>query len=62
MNEEEKALVLACKSKVNALNIVLARIEDHGGITDRERLQLSWLFRTGAAEVMTFEPIPGGSL
>jgi len=60
MTNAEKELVLAVKSKVNAINIVIARIEDANGMTEEHRKQLSWLFRTGASAIMAMEPEPKG--
>lgn len=56
--DEEKALVSTLKSKKNAIGILLARVEDHGGMTEQERKSLSWLFRSGASAVMALEPEP----
>lgn len=58
MTNDEKALALCIKSKVNAVSIVLARIEDKGGMTEDDRKALSWLFRTGASAIMAIEPAP----
>lgn len=60
MTNAEKELVMAVKSKVNAINIVIARIEDAGGMNERDRKALSWLFRTGASAIMAMEPNPEG--
>lgn len=61
MTDEEKGLVMAMKSKVNAINAVIARVEDAGGLAERDRKALSWLFRTGASAIMAMEPAPEGA-
>jgi len=62
MTRQERELVDALKSRVNATNILLARAEDRGGITESDRKSLSWLFRTGASSIMAMEPEPMGGI
>lgn len=58
MTKEEQSLVDGLRSKLNAIKIMLDRIEDHGGISPNSRQSLSWLLRTGAGLVMASEPPP----
>jgi hypothetical protein len=58
MTKEEERIVLALRSKVEAIKQMLDRIEDHGGISVESYRSLSWILRTATAVVLASEPSP----